>query len=356
MDNTLIKTYTHLTDFPRPGLALTTLRRIASLVKPLMLNHNFRVGVLCEFYPQEANLLGLNYNQGERICIRLRAPYDTNTFLPEENLVGTMLHELTHNLYTAHDDKFWGFLQKLTEEYRAIRARGWNGEGFYSEGRRLGGRELPVRVGRRNVEKRATLANGSGQKLGGAIAPRNRAVLRGLVAAAAEKRVREAKGCAGDNRKLAAESAKSGIATKAEEEDPDELAVLKAQMELIEEDERNGGWTEDPQGVVWIRDDETPESSGWSCPVCTLINPSSFLVCDACTTERPSPQQKQKQKQKLQQQQQQQKPFLSNSSQRILQAPEIKRPPKLWRCHNCRQQNEEMWWTCTNCATMKLSS
>lgn len=42
--------------------------------------------------------LGININRGQKICIRLRPANDPNSFLPlEEELIGTMLHELTHN-------------------------------------------------------------------------------------------------------------------------------------------------------------------------------------------------------------------------------------------------------------------
>jgi hypothetical protein len=365
----LIGSYSHLPEMPRSEHALTTLRRLASLVKPVMINHSFKVAELVEFYPAETNLLGLNVNHGQRICIRLRAHYDTSTFLPEDQIVGTMLHELTHNLFGPHDQKFYDFLHKLEEEYAAIRARGWNGEGFYSDGRRLGGRELPIGDARiraaRAAQQRAIRAQGSGQKLGGAIAPRSRRTLREKVAEAAERRARDAKTCgAGRNGQLAEESVKRGFATKAEEDDANEMAILKAQMELIEQDERRQ-WREDTDGTVWIEDDERGASIAagggsasadgrWSCPVCTLINPSTFLVCDACLAERPGP--SQKQKQPVKQTPSPKKPFLSKASQSILQAPETKRVPKLWKCHMCRQENEEMWWTCTNCATMKLSS
>jgi hypothetical protein len=359
----LIGSYSHLPEMPRPEHALTTLRRLASLVKPLMINHSFKVNELAEFYPTQTNLLGLNVNMGQRILIRLRAHYDTNTFLPEDQIVGTMLHELTHNRFGPHDQKFYDFLHKLEEEYATIRARGWNGEGFYSDGRRLGGRELPVGDARMRAAKaaqqRAIRAQGSGQKLGGAIAPRSRRTLREKVAEAAERRARDAKTCGAGQ--LADESVKRGFATKAEEDDANEIAILKAQMELIKQDERRQ-WREDEEGTVWIEDEPVGDSGAgdgsragdgrWSCPICTLINQPTFLVCDACLTERPPS----KQKQPVKQTPSPKKPFLSKASQSILQAPETKRAPKLWTCHMCRQENEEMWWTCTNCATMKLSS
>lgn len=42
----------------RPDVAMNTLQRAASLVKPLMRAHNFKVGLLAEFLPEEKGLLG----------------------------------------------------------------------------------------------------------------------------------------------------------------------------------------------------------------------------------------------------------------------------------------------------------
>ena len=77
----------------REAEALHMLRKIASLVKPIMRQRGWRVGVLTEFYPEERNLLGLNINRGERICLRLRHAGDERQFMPLEQITDTMLHE-----------------------------------------------------------------------------------------------------------------------------------------------------------------------------------------------------------------------------------------------------------------------
>jgi hypothetical protein len=56
----LISQYSHLNTFPRQDEALLSLRKIASLVKPIMRARSWRVGTLTEFYPDQANLLGKN--------------------------------------------------------------------------------------------------------------------------------------------------------------------------------------------------------------------------------------------------------------------------------------------------------
>ena len=85
--------YQHERSRPREAEALQALRKVASLVKPIMRQRGWKVGVLTEFYPQERNLLGLNINKGQKICLRLRYPGDERQFLPVEEVTDTMLHE-----------------------------------------------------------------------------------------------------------------------------------------------------------------------------------------------------------------------------------------------------------------------
>jgi hypothetical protein len=89
----LVLEYQHERHRPREAEALLMLRKIASLVKPIMRQRSWKVGILCEFYPQARNLLGLNVNAGAKICLRLRYPSDQNQFLPLNEVVDTMLHE-----------------------------------------------------------------------------------------------------------------------------------------------------------------------------------------------------------------------------------------------------------------------
>lgn len=89
----LVHEYQHERRLPRESEALYVLRKIASLVKPIMRRRSWSVGTLCEFYPRERNLLGLNINGGQKICLRLRYQSDDRQFLPVEQVVDTMLHE-----------------------------------------------------------------------------------------------------------------------------------------------------------------------------------------------------------------------------------------------------------------------
>lgn len=55
----LVLSYTHLKNLPRQDDALRTLKKIASLVKPIMRARGWKVSELSEFYPEQQNLLGM---------------------------------------------------------------------------------------------------------------------------------------------------------------------------------------------------------------------------------------------------------------------------------------------------------
>lgn len=112
-----------------------------------------------------------------------------------------------------------------------------------------------------------------------------------------------------------------------------------------------------------------PPPDTWTCEICTLVNPSTYLCCDACTTERPSP------------------PSAapinpprittttpstraiptsirdSNAKKAVrslmsLDATSVQQAerPEGWVCHGCGMYMENQWWTCAGCGVMKLSS
>jgi len=89
----LIGEYEHERLRHREAEALQMLRKIGSMVKPLMRQRGWKVDVLAEFWPDQKNLLGLNWNRGQKICLRLRHAGDERQFMPIDNVVDTMLHE-----------------------------------------------------------------------------------------------------------------------------------------------------------------------------------------------------------------------------------------------------------------------
>jgi hypothetical protein len=348
----LVDQFQHDAHRPRADEALKALRKIASLVKPIMRQRNWRVGTLCEFYPEESNLLGLNINRNEKICLRLRYPGDERQFLPIEQVTDTMLHELCHYVHGPHDKHFHALWDQLRDEHESLVRKGYTGEGFLSDGKRLGGQRIPMHEAKRRAraaaERRKVLTAGSGQKLGGAPIMRGTDIRR-VIADAAQRRINIEKGCASGTdkgRQIArdVEIKKEGTTTtKAEDDDENEQVIMQAYIDLIQEEEaeRYGqGYAppteSNPSGMRGttsppaskhplladqanmemilkqprappvptdtkpprIKSEARPSTptidlnqappDTWTCDICTLVNPLQFLTCDACATERPS--------------------------------------------------------------------
>ncbi|KAL8817788.1 MAG: hypothetical protein Q9223_003449 [Gallowayella weberi] len=345
--DSLISEYQHEKTRPREAEALHTLRKVASLVKPIMRQRSWRVGILTEFFPPEQNLLGLNWNRGQKICLRLRYPGDERQFLPLEEVVDTMLHELCHNVHGPHNEAFHNLWNQLRDEHEALIRKGYTGDGFLSAGHKLGGstRRIPMHEAQRRAraaaEKRRALNSGSGQKLGGSSIRRGTDI-RKVIADAAQRRIDIMRGC-GDTdsarvREIVDQTNKSGFKTKADEDDANEEAIMLAYIDLVQEEEREKygknyippskdnpvgsqgrsasthvnperGSSKPPPPIpqstkpghpagaaipthIFDLDDPVSAadfSSSWTCNICTLVNPPNYLSCDACGTDRPSP-------------------------------------------------------------------
>eukprot|EP00249_Psilotum_nudum_P019437 c27252_g1_i3 orf=230-1300(+) len=117
------------------------LESVAKQVQPIMRKRKWRVMLLSEFCPGNPSLLGLNIGGGQQIRIRLRPHGRESEFFPYEALLGTMLHELTHNEHGPHDAKFYKLLDEITNECENLMIKGISGtgQGFDGSGKRLGG-------------------------------------------------------------------------------------------------------------------------------------------------------------------------------------------------------------------------
>ncbi|KAG2732776.1 hypothetical protein G9P44_003766 [Scheffersomyces stipitis] len=180
------------------------LHQVARLVAPIIHENNFKVGTLCEMFPKDANLLGLNVNRGQKILIRLRYHSNDRQFYPMGDIIGTFLHELTHNLYSAHDDKFYKFLDGLKKRFEDIQYGGASttyrceeetlGTKYNAFGGYMSEREKRIRALSKPKYKTESRKLGtSGGGISKVVAdPRQ---LRQMILAAAERRMKDNKWC-----------------------------------------------------------------------------------------------------------------------------------------------------------------
>ena len=363
---------------------------------------------------------GLNVNHGQKILLRLRYPGDKNQFLPVEQVTDTMLHELSHIVHGPHDAKFHALWNQLRDEHEGLALKGYTGEGFLSEGRRLGGRQVPMhearRLARAAAEKRCVLSSGSGQRLGGAV-PRPGQDIRNVIVGAIERRNTTLQGCGNTNhndreiREISDSATRNGFWTQAEEDAANDAAIAQAMWELVQEDEKakygssyihpsaanptgNGGGVvfEPPQNgytphtstsgsrssapsvPVSTKPPLAPEATEeevWACEVCTLHNPASFLTCDACGTERST-----KISRELATKAAASKSKRAGSIVDLTSSP-ARGPSDLkkrgtggslqngapapavsstWQCSFCGNTMDRQWWTCSTCGRLKDNS
>ncbi|KAF6838566.1 zinc metallopeptidase [Colletotrichum plurivorum] len=426
----LVLSYSHLADFPRAGDALQTLKKVASIVKPIMRARGWKVRELAEFYPDQANLLGLNVNRGQRILIRLRYPGDRSLFLPLEQVVDTMLHELSHIVFGPHDGKFHNLWNQLRDEHEGLVRKGYTGEGFLSDGHRLGGGRIPMhearRLARAAAEKRRTLTAGSGQRLGGMV-PRPGSDIRRTIVGAIERRNSSTlQGCGNTNhndreiQQISETATRNGFRTQAEEDAANEAAIAQALWELVQEEEKqrygnyyvppsaqnptgNGGGSvmggggygsngvpppipgpasrppplprpETRPPVVAAPTPRPAQQRGWTCNVCTLHNPATYLSCEACFSERGQDPQRQVWTPNAEKRERQRAAAAASTNRSsTVETIDLTTSPtrptsnpnhgavapataSTWNCSFCGTTMEKQWWTCSTCGKMKDSS
>ncbi|GFH17048.1 WLM domain-containing protein, partial [Haematococcus lacustris] len=105
----------------------------AAQVQPIMRKRGWIVPLLTEFYPPNACLLGLNIGGGggrtREVRVRLRQARDRTLFYPFEHVLGTLLHELVHNVQGPHNSVFYKLLDELNDECDELMAKGITGSG-----------------------------------------------------------------------------------------------------------------------------------------------------------------------------------------------------------------------------------
>merc|ERR1719392_77343 len=64
----------------------------------------------------DKDMLGYNQNAGEMIVLKLRTD-NLKGFRPYHDLINTLIHELTHNVWGPHDQNFWKLFGELKAQY-----------------------------------------------------------------------------------------------------------------------------------------------------------------------------------------------------------------------------------------------
>ncbi|KAI7852310.1 WLM domain-containing protein [Circinella umbellata] len=104
-------------EFQHPEQARKLLERLRDDrgVRAIMQQHQWSVGELTELTPFEKTILGFNRNSGQLISIRLRTD-DLSGFRHYDSIRKVLLHELTHNVWSEHDDNFHALNRQLNKE------------------------------------------------------------------------------------------------------------------------------------------------------------------------------------------------------------------------------------------------
>ena len=167
--------------------------------------------------------------------------------MPYENIVDTLLHELTHIVQGPHDATFQKIWDELRTECEALIAKGYTGEGFIGKGQVVGGRRMPVeeahRLARRRAEEqysRTKRAAGTIGHLLGGKKPASGSDIRGVIAEAADRRSTVIRGCPTESHdviNLTDKYGHGGRRITADDHDADNDELTKALIDLLQNDE-----------------------------------------------------------------------------------------------------------------------
>ncbi|CAN6221835.1 unnamed protein product [Urochloa humidicola] len=266
-----------------------------------MRRHKWRVKVLSEFSPRNPRLLGLNVGAGIEVKLRLRRDGRDHDFIPYEEVLDTMLHELCHNARGPHDAQFYKLWDELRKECEELVSKGitGTGQGFDGTGRRVGGftihppppaiRQATLAAAQKRARNGALLPSGP-RKLGG-----NSDIMSALspvqaAAMAAERRMHDDLWCGSHDQ--------SGT-----DDDSDDIIILNEPPNMTRKDGKppkgscsntstessssSGIHTTARDGSSSFSTSDADDNSKWECGACTLLNQPLAPICEVCGTAKP---------------------------------------------------------------------
>ncbi|CAM0913191.1 unnamed protein product [Alopecurus aequalis] len=315
---------------PDESSARALLDRIAKQVQPIMRRRKWRVKVLSEFSPKNPRLLGLNVNRGVEVKLRLRRDGRDLDFIPYEEALDTMLHELAHIARGPHDAQFYKLWDELRKECEELVAKGITGpgQGFDGTGRRLGGfsihppppsiRQATLTAAQKRARNGALLPSGP-RKLGGnndimsALSPMQAAAM------AAERRMHDDLWCgshdqsglddsddvvileqppnlttrdgnrtkAGKNTNVKFSSGSAESSTSSGSQVAARGSTSSGSQVAAQGSTSSGSQVAAQGDSSSFRTTDVGISSLWECSACTLLNQPLAPICEVCGTAKP---------------------------------------------------------------------
>jgi DNA-dependent metalloprotease WSS1 len=253
--------------------------------------------------------------------VRLRPSHSPGSFHDFETCMDTMLHELVHNVHGEHDKSFYALLEEITAEWQLLSSKGYRGEGFFSQGQRLGNGHVFYKpktalspADRRRIRDRAENdrkgihVSPVGQRLGGpTLGPQMEGDTavggvrlggvgvggvmdpRRLAAMAAERRAMDQKSCGakqavGDMRRETEKAQREGTMTQSKDMptiiDLDDLDNYDLDLDIPSSSTTS--LPAKPTSVNTASSTWTESDGGWVCSECTFRNPAMYLACSVC--------------------------------------------------------------------------
>ncbi|KAJ3139105.1 hypothetical protein HK100_011955 [Physocladia obscura] len=328
--------------------AMKMIRRIGSLVQPLMVKHLWVLPLLREFVPDDPTLLGVNINKGQEIRLRLRHPGST-CFFDFNFIMGTMLHELTHNIRSTHDAQFYKVMDDLANDFERMQVARWKIAGFGTPGIKLGwsggnlsatdSREVTFKAAEQRAHKARIMIPAGGRTLGGSSSGSSFSILekslplREMAARAAERRQRDRVWCGSsesDAVQIMSVKPSSSHVYISDDSSNDESEIKPKKRPRVPVISQTSSQIIFKRPSTICPASQNNAVAQWKCTSCTwTLNLLSSILCEACLT--PNQQ------------------INSIHKSEIIESIVSVENKKCWICESCSLQNQISSLCCNAC-------